>query len=353
MTNFSIDTLTRLLECSQTEFAPYSAMAHRIKEATVGNICYLRGLIEIGNICSKDCLYCGIRRSNPLAERYSLTNNQIVDAALYAHKNGYGSIALQGGEICSPAHTERIEHLLKEISLQTNSELGITLSLGEQSHQTYMRWRKAGATRYLLRIESSCKELYEAIHPKDSMHSHTSRLRAIHTLQQCDFQVGTGVMVGLPGQTKRQLASDLLFMVAQNIDMCGMGPYLEHADTPLYTQKHLLAPQKERFETTLRMISLLRIMLPDINIAATTAMQAIDPAGREAALNAGANVVMPNITPVEVRANYKLYENKPISEDNLHQTNMSLLERIEKATKGTVALGLKGDSLRYNSKKIK
>lgn len=307
--------LAELLECDDDKFAPYAAAARDTLIAHVGDKCYLRALIEIGNVCAKDCLYCGIRRSNRHAVRYMLDDDAIVSAVRASLAAGYRSIVLQGGEQCSDSFTLRIERLLDKISrLTPDGGPAVTLSLGEQSLSTYMRWREAGARRYLLRIESSSRHLYSRIHPHDPLHSFDRRLEALMSLREADYQVGTGVMIGLPGQTAEHLAADIRFMQQMDIDMCGMGPYLEHRHTPLYGLRHTLVPPAERLRLSLRMVALLRLVMPDINIAATTALQAIDSHAREEALRMGANVIMPNMTPQQAKARYALYENKPLCE---------------------------------------
>lgn len=312
--NLSRQELIWLLntEGEETEAIFRWAAAHRT--SYVGEKTYLRGLIEYSNVCRKNCLYCGIRKDNAAVARYTLTDEEVLAAARYAWENRYGSIVLQGGENTSEAHIATIERLIGQIKALSGGELGITLSLGEQTEETYRRWFGAGAHRYLLRIETSCEPLYRSIHPDDGFHRHASRVEAIRALRRTGYQVGTGVMIGLPGQTVENLADDLLFMRDADIDMCGMGPFLEHEQTPLFARKGELWPQEKRFDMALKMIALLRLLMPDINIAATTAMQAIDPQGREKALRVGANVVMPNLTPAAHKADYKLYENKPVTE---------------------------------------
>ena len=288
--------------------------AYRTKVSTVGDKVYLRGLVEISNICRKNCLYCGIRRDNHAAGRYEISSEEVLQSAEFAYKEGYASMVIQGGERTDRTFISKITSLLKEIKQRW--PLGITLSLGEQPLEVYREWFEAGAHRYLLRIESSTRELYEKIHPWDSLHSYDSRVQALKDLRTAGYQVGTGVMIGLPFQTAAHLADDLLFFKKMDIDMCGMGPYLEHSQTPLYQWRHLLLPQQRRLELSITMVALLRLLMPDINIAATTAMQAIDPYGREKAIMAGANVLMPNLTLSEVRENYQIYQNKPgIGED--------------------------------------
>jgi biotin synthase len=294
-----------------------------------GNEVYYRGLVEFSNVCTKDCYYCGIRKSNRNTERYDLSDDAILEAARFAHEHKYGSLVLQSGERDDPAFVERIDQLLKKIKSETNGELGITLSLGEQSAETYRRWFESGAHRYLLRIETSDESLYHQLHPNDEKHNFKKRLQCLRDLQKAGYQTGTGVMIGVPGQTLKHLAADLLFMKNFDIDMVGMGPYIEHEETPLYVKKNQLWPLQERFLTSLNVVALLRLMMPDINIAATTAMQTIDPVGREKAMQAGANVIMPNITPSNQRRNYLLYQNKPCTDEGADDCSNCLSIRLE------------------------
>lgn len=324
--------------------------AHNHKGDNVGFVTYLRGLIELSNECMKNCYYCGIRRDNKRTTRYTLSDEQVIEAAQYAYHNNYGSIAIQAGERITTEYVERITQLVTEIKKIGDGALGITLSLGEQTQGVYRQWRDAGADRYLLRIETSNAQLYAKLHPNDTLHTFDRRIEALHNLRDTGFQVGTGVMIGVPFQTKEDMVDDLLFMKKMDIDMCGMGPYLEHKETPLYIHKEKLWSLEERFDMTIRMIATLRLMTPKINIAATTALQAIDPLGREKALWAGANVIMPNITPLSTRASYKLYENKPISEDCLDVQDKSLFERIIIAG-DTIGFGEQGNSNHYKNRK--
>lgn len=324
--------------------------ARKVKLDTVGNAVYLRGLIELSNICRKDCFYCGIRNSNKKVIRYDIEDEDVVQAARYAWENGYGSIAIQSGERNKTAFTDRIERLLYDIKEMSRGELGITLSLGEQSYDTLRRWREAGADRYLLRIETSNRRLYNTIHPNDQNHSYDRRIEVLHDLRSLRYQLGTGVMIGLPGQNTEHLAEDILFFQEIDIDMCGMGPYIEHNDTPLAikksTKKTRLPGLEERFEMTLQMIATLRCVMPDVNIAATTAMQAIHPQGREMALDVGANVLMPNITPSLAVGDYKLYNSKPVRASSYEELFASL-----RRCGFEVALGNQGNSKRYASRK--
>lgn len=329
--------------------------AFNVKLATIGPEVYLRGLIEISNRCRKNCLYCGIRASNQHPVRYEIGEEDVIRSAQFALDAGYGSIVIQGGERRDRQFIDKISKLLEKIvSMRpkdgSQMRLGVTLSLGEQPLSVYKEWFNAGAHRYLLRIESSTKELYEKIHPKDSLHRFEDRIEALHSLREAGYQVGTGVMIGLPFQNEEHLADDLLFFKSLDIDMCGMGPYLEHSETPLYQYRDLLPDMKRRFELSLRMVALLRLMMNDINIAATTAMQAIDPLGREKAIMAGANVMMPNLTLAQVREEYSIYQNKPgVGEDA--EISSSLIEGRLKNMNLPIGYNRWGDSIHFSKRK--
>lgn len=348
MINLDRNALISYLEDNSPEVAAtlYSE-AYKVKKKTVGESVYLRGLVEISNICRKNCLYCGIRRDNLNTGRYELTSEEVLEAAAFAADQGYGSMVIQGGERTDSKFIDKITSLLVEIKRRW--PLGITLSLGEQTEDVYREWFEAGAHRYLLRIESSTKELYEKIHPVDAVHSYETRVQALRDLRKCGYQVGTGVMIGLPFQTAANLADDLLFFKEMDIDMCGMGPYLEHSETPLYAFRHMIPHQMRRLDLSLRMVALLRLLMPDINIAATTAMQAIVPDGRERAIMAGANVLMPNLTLSDVREEYQIYQNKPgVGEDAA--ISSSRTEQRLREMKIPIGYGQWGDSIHYRKR---
>ena len=348
MINLDRSALISYLEDNSPEVAAalYSE-AYKVKKKTVGESVYLRGLVEISNICRKNCLYCGIRRDNLNTGRYELTSEEVLEAAAFAAEQGYGSMVIQGGERTDRKFIDKITSLLVEIKRRW--PLGITLSLGEQTEDVYREWFEAGAHRYLLRIESSTKELYEKIHPVDTVHNYETRVQALRDLRKCGYQVGTGVMIGLPFQTAANLADDLLFFKELDIDMCGMGPYLEHSETPLYAYRHLIPDQMRRLDLSLRMVALLRLLMPDINIAATTAMQAIVPDGRERAIMAGANVLMPNLTLSDVREEYQIYQNKPgVGEDAA--ISSSRTEQRLREMKIPIGYGQWGDSIHYSKR---
>lgn len=350
--NFTKENIIELLEeKDQNRVQQLYDDAFRTKIDNVGNKVYLRGLVEITNICRKNCLYCGIRRDNPSNDRYEIDIEDVIPAARFAYEQGYGSMVIQGGERHDKKFRDKITSILKEVrKISSESPLGITLSLGEQPFDVYQEWFEAGAHRYLLRIESSTQELFEKIHPVDESHSFQTRLTALEDLRRAGYQVGTGVMIGLPFQTLEHLADDLLFFKNFDIDMCGMGPYLEHSQTPLYQYKDLLIPKEERLELSLKMVAILRLMMPKINIAATTAMQSIDPAGREKAILAGANVIMPNLTLTEVRGDYSIYENKPGVGEDASITSSSLERMLQNAG---IPIGYNewGDSLHFKDRK--
>ena len=326
----SREDIIRLLSITdRTEHEQLIKHAYSIKEQTIGRNVYLRGLIEFSNCCKKNCLYCGIRSANTKVNRYTMTDDEILETVELAVKNRFTGIVLQSGEQQSEDFTERITNLIHKIKQATNPEFRFTLSLGEQSFETYKAWFEAGAQRYLLRIETSNEELYRKIHPDNKLHDFKTRLQCLEDIQKAGFQTGTGVMIGLPFQTIENLADDLLFLKEMNIDMVGMGPYLEHADTPLYEHRDSLIPLNDRFNLSLRMIAILRILMPTINIASTTALQSIVPMGREHGLRAGANVLMPNLTPGKYRGNYLLYENKPCIDEEADDCIDCLASRVQ------------------------
>ena len=324
------------------------AAAYSVKLREVGNAVSFRGLVECGNVCEKDCLYCGIRKGNGKVHRYRMDADEVLREAEWAFKAGYGSLVLQSGEISSEANTAFIESVLKRIHAFGGDEFGVTLSLGEQTEETYRRWREAGAHRYLLRIETSNPELYAKLHPAD--HSWERRRGCLRALRRCGYQVGSGVMAGLPGQTLDDLAADIEFFAAEDVDMIGMGPYIPHPDTPL--GKDVPWPKKaaaERLELGLRMIAATRLFLHDVNIAAATALQALDPEGREKGLLAGANVIMPNVTDVAFRADYQLYAGKPCLNENSTLCRGCLERRIS-AIGETINWNRRGDSPHWRNR---
>ncbi len=308
------------------------AAAYRVKLRTIGAKVSLRGLIEMGNLCAKDCFYCGIRRSNRNVERFTLDGESIVRMAVWAYRAKYGSIAIQSGEIESDAHTGSIEDVLRKIHAATARRLGITLSLGEQTEEVYRRWFQAGATRYLLRMEEANRTLYAALHPADGRHSWERRSQCLDLLRKTGYQVGSGVMTGLPGQTVQDLAADIRFYLEKDLDMIGMGPWLPHPDTPLKQTAEQNTPDfpARQLRLGLNMIAVTRLQLHNVNIAATTALQTLAEDGREQGLLAGANVIMPNVTDTCYRNKYQLYTGKPSLDENSAETRQKLTDAIRR-----------------------
>ncbi len=347
--SFSKEDLVMLLSADEEARKLVFAKGEEIKEKYVGNKVYYRGLIEFSNLCGKNCYYCGIRAGNKKANRYEVTEQEVLEAARYAWENKFGSIVIQAGERSGTRYVQRIERIVRMVKQMSNGELGITLSLGEQTEETYRRWFEAGAHRYLLRIEVSNPELYPKYHPQNKAHDYNERLEALYRLRKVGYQVGTGVMVGLPFQTVEDLADDLLFFQEHDIDMIGMGPYIEHEETPMYKHKDKLIPKMERFYLSLKMVAVLRILMKDINIAATTAMQAIDPMGREKSIKVGANIIMPNLTPTKYREDYLLYEDKPCTDEDAEECKRCLEARIHMAG-GQIGYGEWGDSKHFKNR---
>ena len=314
------DGLAAAIACEDAAFEEaLRAEAYRVKVEAIGPEVYLRGLIEISNICAKNCLYCGIRRDIK-CPRYELSDDEVLATARIAAQRRFGSVVIQGGERTDPAFVSKITRLLKAIkAIDTGDDppLGITLSLGEQSREVFEEWFDAGAHRYLLRIEATNPDLYHKLHPNNPLHSYDRRLQALYDLKEIGYQAGTGAMIGAPYQTAQDMADDLLFYKSFDAPMVGMGPYIPHPETPL-TQSGAPYPSAERrFALGLKMIALLRLLMPDINIAAATALEVLDARGREKGVLSGANVIMPNLTPEERKVNYNLYEKKALLSEGL------------------------------------
>lgn len=346
---FEKEDIVQLLATEGEEMQQLLQKAREVKFARLDNYVHLRGLIELSNICRKSCLYCGVRSDNHKVDRYELTEDEVLECAQMAHKLGYGSVAIQSGERNDKAFVEKITRLVKRIKEIDNGALGITLSLGEQSDEVYQEWFEAGAHRYLLRIESSNEELYYKIHPHDERHDFARRLACIDSLLKIGYQTGTGVMVGLPFQTLDVLAEDLLFFKKKDVAMVGMGPFIPHPDTPLYQYANQIPSAEDRMNLTLKMIAVLRLMMPEINMVAATANQTVDPMGREKAIMAGANVIMPNMTPNEYREDYLIYPDKACVSDKPEEC-YSCLDIRMKAIGHQILYNAWGDSVAFTKK---
>jgi len=347
--NLTKEDLVVLLSANEADTELIFKKAAQVKKKYIGNYTYFRGLIELSNICSKNCFYCGIRRGNKNVHRYTVTDEEVLKACQYALDRDWGSIVIQAGERQDKIFVDRVEELLKKITDLSKDKIGVTLSLGEQTHEVLKRWHEAGATRYLVRIESSNEDLFYKIHPQDELHNFQKRKQALIDLQNAGYMTGTGVMIGLPFQTLEDLADDLLFMKEIDIDMCGMGPYIEHEDTPLYEYKNELIPLEERYKLTLKMIALLRILMKDVNIASATALQAVNPDGREEGIRVGANVIMPNITPIKYHSSYNLYKGKPEIVPETDNYIAQLEKQIAEAG-DTVGYGELGDPVHFKNR---
>jgi biotin synthase len=306
--------------------------AERVLLRHCGNGVYLRGLVEASNACACDCFYCGIRKSNRGVHRYTLSADEIVACAAACASFGYGSMVIQSGERSDKTFIDLMVDTVGRIKRETRTPaqpegLGITLCVGQQSYETYKRLFEAGAHRYLLRIETTKPALFARLHPAGQ--TLQSRIECLGMLRDIGYQVGTGVMIGLPGQTLGDLADDILFFERHDVDMIGMGPFIPHPDTPLGNEE--CPGTAERIRLALLMIAATRLKLRDVNIASTTALQALDPVGREKGLKFGANVIMPQVTPQDVRRDYQLYPGKPCLEENARECQSCLGLRIESA----------------------
>lgn len=280
--------------------------ADKIRHENVGDDVHLRGLIEFSNICKRQCKYCGLRSPNTGAERYRLLKNDIILTAKNAVKLGYRTVVLQSGED-DYYDTDKMCEIIQEIK---KFDVALTLSIGEKSYDEYKAFKNAGADRYLLRIETTDRTLYQEMHPGANI---DNRFQCLYDLKTLGYETGTGCLVGLPNQTIESLADDILFFKELDADMVGIGPFIPHKETPLKKAKI------GDFWLALMVMALTRINMPDINIPATTAMETINPNGRIIALQSGANVVMPNVTSAEYRAKYEIYPGKICINDSAEQ----------------------------------
>ncbi len=328
-----------LIENRTPELAEYLfEQARQVREEHYGKDVYIRGLIEFTNYCKNDCLYCGIRKSNRNADRYRLTKEDILDCCKRGYELGFRTFVLQGGE---DGHfsDEKMVELVRAIKTR-HPDCAITLSIGEKSLASYQKYYDAGADRYLLRHETYNWEHYDKLHP--SILTAKERQRCLWDLKKVGYQVGTGFMVGSPYQTAEHLAEDMLFIKELNPQMIGIGPFVPHHDTPFADKNG------GTLELTLFMLGLLRLMIPKVLLPATTALGTIDPNGRELGILAGANVVMPNLSPENVREKYLLYDNKICTGDEAAESLNNLKERMKNI--GYQVVVSRGDSLNKGGK---
>jgi biotin synthase len=328
--NLSDTELKALLETSEYDEA-LRVQADKVRQKFYGTEVYVRGLIEFTNYCKNNCYYCGIRRDNKNAERYRLSREEILACCKEGYRLGFRTFVLQGGE--DGYYTDKmICELVSQIK-ENHPDCAVTLSIGEKSRESYLAYYKAGADRYLLRHETASDSHYRKLHP-DSM-SLDNRKKCLYNLREIGYQVGSGFMVGSPYQQSENLVEDLRFLQDLKPDMIGIGPYITHKDTPFCDQTN------GSLELTLRLISILRLLFPYALIPATTALGTIHPQGREMGLKAGANVVMPNLSPTAVRELYSLYENKICTGEEAAQCRGCLERRVE--TAGYKIVTAKGD----------
>ncbi len=298
------ENIASILRCEDEDINNYLfSAADEIRKANYGNAIYIRGLIEISSYCKNNCLYCGIRLANKKPERYRLSKGEILACCKAGYELGFRTFVMQGGEDNSLTD----EFICDAVSSIKNlySDCAVTLSIGERSKESYKKMRDAGADRYLLRHETATKSHYEKLHPKSM--SFKKRIECLYNLKELGYQVGCGVMVGSPYQTIEHLINDLRFMQELSPQMIGIGPYITHKDTPFKNYK------SGDLYLTLRMLAITRLMFPKILLPATTALGSIDKNGRILGLKAGCNVVMPNLSPTDVRKLYTLYDNKAYS----------------------------------------
>jgi len=306
--------------------------ADNIRSQYCGDEVHLRGVIEFSNWCCRDCLYCGLRRSNKKLTRYRMREEEIIESALRGSRVGIKTIVLQSGDDFWYS-AETISEIIRKI--KEKMDVAITLCLGERDYKDYKLWKEAGADRYLLKHETANPRLYSWLHPGQSL---IKRIEILGWLKELGYQIGSGNIVGLPGQTIQDLADDIRLMKELNVEMAGIGPFIPHPDTPLGRE------EPGTLSMTLKVLSVTRIILKDVHLPATTAVGTVHPEGREMALKSGANVVMPNITPTEYRPLYQTYPDKICIDKDIENYLSSLEKKIESWGR-KIARG-KGDSLK-------
>jgi biotin synthase len=324
------DLLKWLRERRPARLQELYARANAVRKEHVGDAVHLRGLIEVSSHCVRQCMYCGLRQGNRALQRYRMTREEILDCARVAERLGYGTVVMQAGED-DQLTAKWIAEVVRWIKRETT--LAVTLSLGERRHDELKLWRSAGADRYLLRFETSDDNLFRMIHPQRSAGG-PSRLTLLQKLKSMGYEAGGGVMVGIPGQSYESLANDILMFHSLDLDMIGIGPYIAHSATPLGTgalRPAIAASEQVESseEMVYKMIALTRIVCPAANIPSTTALATINRIdGRKLGLKAGANVVMPNLTPVKYRRLYEIYPDKACIEESATDCNQCLRGQI-------------------------
>lgn len=334
--DFTKEEFAELLLCAEdpetVELLAREAV--RLRRQYYGDKVYTRGLIEFTNYCKNNCYYCGIRRGNLYADRYRLSKEEIMSCCENGYGLGFRTFVLQGGEDAWFTD-DRMADIIRSIR-ETYPDCAITLSIGERSYESYKKLRKAGADRYLLRHETADEDHYRKLHPEEMSLAH--RKQCLYDLKSLGYQVGAGFMVGSPGQTIDCLAEDMVFLKELKPQMVGIGPFIPHHDTVFAQEK------AGSVEMTLFLLSVIRILLPKVLLPATTALGTMDPRGREKGLAAGANVVMPNLSPVKNRKKYDLYDNKICTGEEAAECRGCLGRRVESA--GYRLVNERGDAVK-------
>lgn len=331
--DITYEQLESLLTSEDVEGIKYlHSKAREVADKIYGKDVYIRGLIEFTNYCKNDCLYCGIRHSNRNVSRYRLTDEQILDCCKNGYELGFRTFVLQGGE--DPYYTDdRVCQLIKNIKTRY-PDCAVTLSIGEKSKESYKRFFDAGADRYLLRHETANEEHYNSLHPQEM--SLSTRKECLYNLKEIGFQVGCGFMVGSPNQTIQTLYEDLKFIKELQPHMVGIGPFISQHDTPFADKP------SGTLEQTLRLLSIIRLIHPQVLLPSTTALGTIHPQGRELGIKAGGNVVMPNLSPTDVREKYQLYDNKICTGDEAAECKNCMANRMKSI--GYQVVTARGDS---------
>jgi biotin synthase len=331
---------------SPTEVERLRNKADLIRRQKVGEEVHLRGLVELSNICARNCLYCGLRRDNRQVGRYRMELPEVLDCARMAADFGFGTLVLQGGEDYGLT-ADWVRDLISAIKQETG--LAVTLSLGERDEQELRIWRQAGADRYLLRFETSNRDLFDRIHPPLEGRERVDRIDLLKVLRDIGYEVGSGVMVGIPGQRYEDLARDIELFAELGLDMIGVGPFIAHPMTPLARASSPLSADEQvpnTLEMGLRVVALTRLVCPRVNIPSTTALATLDgKEGREMGLRWGGNVIMPNLTPASYRRLYEIYPEKAASTETAEQSRDAALRQI--TVLGRIPGQGRGDSLHF------
>ncbi len=339
--NLTDEELTAVLLCDAPGFDEYLAeKARAVREKYYGKAVYMRGLIEFTNYCKNNCYYCGIRRGNRNCQRYRLSEEDIIACCDMGYGLGFRTFVLQGGE--DPYYTDELMVTIIRAIKEAHPDCAVTLSIGEREKESYQRMFDAGADRYLLRHETADRQHYGMLHPAELSFEH--RMQCLCDLKEIGYQVGTGMMVGSPYQTTEHLVKDLRFLKDFSPEMVGMGPFIPHHDT------QFADCAAGTVGMTVRLLSVIRLLLPDVLLPATTALGTIDPIGREKGLLAGANVIMPNLSPADVRSKYLLYDNKIYAGDEAAEAIRDMAKRISSV--GYEAVIARGDHVDFRKQKI-